>query len=80
LALEVFTLGEGGLSAEDAMVHDETSPLLAQLLVRLEVPKALGVIHCVTAHLRGAFAPLAGLRGSPSSRICRSSSAGGRPG
>jgi 2-oxoglutarate ferredoxin oxidoreductase subunit beta len=49
LALEVFTVGEGGLTAADAMVHDETNPLLAQLLVRLEAPKALGVIHCIEA-------------------------------
>jgi 2-oxoglutarate/2-oxoacid ferredoxin oxidoreductase subunit beta len=46
LALEVFTLGEGGCGVEHAMIHDETSPLQAQLLVRLEAPKALGVIHC----------------------------------
>jgi 2-oxoglutarate/2-oxoacid ferredoxin oxidoreductase subunit beta len=49
LALEVFTVGEGGLGIEHAMVHDETNPLLAQLLVRLEAPKALGVIHCTEA-------------------------------
>jgi 2-oxoglutarate ferredoxin oxidoreductase subunit beta len=49
LALEVFTVGEGGLEASDAVVHDETNPLLAQLLARLEVPKALGVIHCIEA-------------------------------
>jgi 2-oxoglutarate ferredoxin oxidoreductase subunit beta len=49
LALEVFTVGEGGLGVEDAMVPDETNPILAQLLVRLEAPKALGVIHAVEA-------------------------------
>ena len=49
LALEVFAVGEGGLGIEHAMVHDETNPLLAQLLVRLEAPKALGVIHCTEA-------------------------------
>ena len=49
LALELFTVGEGGLSAEDAMIHDETNPLLAQLLARLDTPTALGVIHAVAA-------------------------------
>lgn len=49
LTLEVFTVGEGGLGAEAAMVHDETNPLLAQMLVRLETPTALGVIHCTSA-------------------------------
>jgi 2-oxoglutarate ferredoxin oxidoreductase subunit beta len=49
LALEVFTVGEAGLTADDAMRHDETNPLLAQLLVRLETPRALGVIHAVAA-------------------------------
>lgn len=49
LALEIFTVGEDGLTAADAMVHDETNPLLAQLLVRLEAPTALGVIHSVAA-------------------------------
>ena len=47
LALEVFAVGEGGLGVEDALVHDETNPLIAQLLVRLEAPTALGVIHCI---------------------------------
>jgi 2-oxoglutarate/2-oxoacid ferredoxin oxidoreductase subunit beta len=49
LALEVFSVGEDGLGVEHAMVHDETNPLLAQLLVRLEAPRALGVIHCTEA-------------------------------
>ena len=49
LALEVFTVGEGGFGIEDAMVHDETNPVLAQLLARLETPKALGVIHAMAA-------------------------------
>lgn len=47
LALEVFTVGEAGLGADDALVHDETNPLIAQLLVRLEAPTALGVIHSI---------------------------------
>lgn len=49
LALEVFELGEGGLGIEHAMRHDETNPMLAQLLVQLQTPRALGVIHCVAA-------------------------------
>ncbi len=62
LALEVFTVGEDGFGIEHAMVHDESNPILAQLLVRLEAPKALGVIHCVEARtyeqlFRAAGAP-----------------------
>ena len=49
LALEVVTLGEEGAAESDLLVHDETNPMLAQLLVAMEppaLPVALGVIYC----------------------------------
>jgi 2-oxoglutarate/2-oxoacid ferredoxin oxidoreductase subunit beta len=47
LALEVVTLGEGGVSEDDLVVHDETNPMLAHLLVSLAppLPVAMGIIH-----------------------------------
>ena len=44
LSLETVTLGEEGVSIDDILVHDETNPTLAQLLVSLEGPTAMGVI------------------------------------
>ncbi len=46
LQLESITLG-GEFSLADVQVHDETNPVLAQLLVSLEppMPMAMGVIH-----------------------------------
>jgi 2-oxoglutarate ferredoxin oxidoreductase subunit beta len=49
LQLEVVTVGEGGVSTDDALVHDETDRNLASLLVAMEppdLPVALGVIYC----------------------------------
>lgn len=47
LTLEAVTLGENGVGEADLLVHDETNPLLAQLLLSLEppLPTAMGVIH-----------------------------------
>jgi 2-oxoglutarate/2-oxoacid ferredoxin oxidoreductase subunit beta len=47
LTLEAVTLGEHGVSEADLMVHDETSPALAQLLLTLAdpLPTAMGIIH-----------------------------------
>ena len=45
----VVTLGEGGITADDVLVHDETNRALAHMLVALEPPAfpvALGVIYC----------------------------------
>lgn len=49
LKLEPFTLGEGGLTEDDAMIHDETNPTLAGLLGALEDPVAVGVLYAVEA-------------------------------
>jgi 2-oxoglutarate ferredoxin oxidoreductase subunit beta len=49
LELEVVTLGEGGVTPGDLLVHDETNRALATLLVALEPPAfpvALGVLYC----------------------------------
>jgi 2-oxoglutarate ferredoxin oxidoreductase subunit beta len=49
LKLEVVSLGEGGITEDDLLVHDETDRALAQLLVAMEPPEfpvALGVIYC----------------------------------
>jgi 2-oxoglutarate ferredoxin oxidoreductase subunit beta len=47
LALESVTLGEDGITEADLTVHDETNPVLAQMLVSLAppLPTAMGVIH-----------------------------------
>lgn len=48
LSLEVVTLGEGGLTASDVLVHDQTNRLMAQMLAALkppEFPVALGVLY-----------------------------------
>jgi 2-oxoglutarate ferredoxin oxidoreductase subunit beta len=49
LQLEVATLGEGGVSEADFLVHDEKNRTLAGLLLQLQppaFPMALGVIYC----------------------------------
>lgn len=48
LRLDVVTLGEHGIDEADLLHHDETNPLLAELLARLEppMPVALGVLYC----------------------------------
>jgi 2-oxoglutarate ferredoxin oxidoreductase subunit beta len=47
LTLESVVLGVDGVSEADLLVHDETSPVLAQLLLTLQAPMpvAMGVIH-----------------------------------
>ncbi len=47
LSLEAVTVGENGVTDADVLVHDETNPVLAQLLLRAEapLPAAMGVIH-----------------------------------
>jgi 2-oxoglutarate ferredoxin oxidoreductase subunit beta len=48
LRLKVVTVGENGVRDEDIIVHDETNPILAQLLVSLTPPAfpiVLGVIY-----------------------------------
>ena len=48
LSLEVVAVGVGGASVEEVLVHDETNPAIAQLLLNMphpEFPMALGVIH-----------------------------------
>jgi 2-oxoglutarate ferredoxin oxidoreductase subunit beta len=49
LELEVATVGAGGVTPGDVLVHDETNRALATLLVGLEPPAfpvALGVLYC----------------------------------
>ena len=49
LHLEVVSIGENGMSADDLLVHDEKDRALAQQLVALEPPDfpvAMGVIYC----------------------------------
>lgn len=46
LALEVVSVGEGGVAESDLLVHDETDRTLAGLLAALEHPMALGVLYC----------------------------------
>jgi 2-oxoglutarate ferredoxin oxidoreductase subunit beta len=49
LSLESVILGEDGVSEADILVHDETNPTLAQMLLSLEapLPAAMGIIHRV---------------------------------
>lgn len=49
LKLEVVTLGENGITESDVLVHDETNPTLARMLVTMEAPEfpvALGILYC----------------------------------
>jgi 2-oxoglutarate ferredoxin oxidoreductase subunit beta len=47
LALEGVVIGENGVSDADVLVHDETNPVLAQLLLGMTgpLPAAMGIIH-----------------------------------
>ncbi len=48
LALEVVTVGDGGVALSEVLVHDETNPAFGQLLARMpfpEFPVAIGVLH-----------------------------------
>lgn len=52
LKLEVVTLGEGGITESDILVHDETNKTIAHMLVEMPFPAfpvALGVIYCAPA-------------------------------
>lgn len=56
LELEVVTLGENGVTADDILVHDETNRMLATMLVGMEPPSfpvAIGVIYCSPAPTYG---------------------------
>jgi 2-oxoglutarate ferredoxin oxidoreductase subunit beta len=47
----VVKLGEGGITVDDVLVHDETNPTLAFMLARMpypEFPVALGVLFAET--------------------------------
>lgn len=49
LELEIVTLGEGGVTEADILVHDETNRSLAALIAGMETPTypiAVGVIYC----------------------------------
>jgi len=49
LELEVVTLGEDGITEADLLVHDETNPVLANMLSHMGgdgFPTALGVLYC----------------------------------
>ena len=48
LSLEAVTIGEGGVSESDLVVHDRTDRTLAALLAAMEppMPVALGVLYC----------------------------------
>jgi len=48
LALEVVTVGAGGVPMEEVLVHDETNRALAEMLAALEPPGpvAIGVLYC----------------------------------
>lgn len=47
LSLESVVLGENGISEKDILVHDETNPTLAQMLLTMAapLPTAMGIIH-----------------------------------
>ena len=49
MRLEVIVPGTDGASMEDVLVHDETNPLIAQMLLSMDeqvFPFALGVLYC----------------------------------
>ncbi|MFO1188454.1 MAG: 2-oxoacid:ferredoxin oxidoreductase subunit beta [Alphaproteobacteria bacterium] len=49
LELEIVTLGEGGMTEADILVHDETNRSLAALIAGMggpDFPVAIGVIYC----------------------------------
>jgi 2-oxoglutarate ferredoxin oxidoreductase subunit beta len=51
LGLEVITIGQGGHTLDDVMVHDETNSTLAFMLARMPYPTfpvALGVLFAET--------------------------------
>lgn len=47
--IEVVTVGENGVTTDDVLTHDETNPVLADLLGKLgesETPTVIGVLYC----------------------------------
>ena len=68
LELEIVTLGSGGVTAADILVHDETNRPLAQLLAALEppFPVAMGVLYCNPAapYEQEVHAQLAAVQGN----------------
>ncbi|MEM9685063.1 MAG: 2-oxoacid:ferredoxin oxidoreductase subunit beta, partial [Pseudomonadota bacterium] len=49
MRLDVVTIGEGGVTEDDILVHDETNKMLAMMLCAMEppvYPVAIGVIYC----------------------------------
>ena len=49
IELEVVTIGEGGITEKDILVHDETNKFLATLLAQMtgpSFPVAIGVLYC----------------------------------
>ncbi|HRI07895.1 MAG TPA: 2-oxoacid:ferredoxin oxidoreductase subunit beta [Nannocystaceae bacterium] len=53
LEIEIVTLGEGGVTEADLLVHDETNRAMAFLLASLEPPAfpvALGVLYAAPTH------------------------------
>ena len=49
MELEVVVIGEGGVSTDDILVHDETNRTLASMLAAMEPPTfpvAIGVLYC----------------------------------
>jgi len=49
LELESVNLGDAGISEADLLIHDETNPTLAQMLLNMEapLPAAMGILHRV---------------------------------
>ncbi len=49
LAIEVVTIGENAVTADDILIHDETNPVLAGLLAGLGgpgLPTVIGTLYC----------------------------------
>ena len=49
MRLEVVEPGKDGATTDDVLVHDETNPLIAQMLLSMDeqaFPTALGVLYC----------------------------------
>lgn len=49
LSLEIVTIGESGVTADDVMIHDQSNKILAMMLSGLRTPafpEVLGVIYC----------------------------------
>ena len=82
LTIEVVSLGEGGASEADLLVHDETNLTLAGMLSRLEgpdFPVALGVLYCAPAGVKSEIDahPVAGFDAAAASDAVRAMVYGG---